>query len=135
MTFVSLPARLQREAARNLDVEVPEGEPGADYSISRQTVELPFGRAHMFDDKKKNVAIAKPGDRLRIFTRGVVRVRNRIVQIAAHPMLHNFGVPTYRHIYRHGDIIGSMTFECDEQLDLRKLPWLYEIYIHDLAIK
>ncbi len=139
MSYVLTPSRIGREAARNLKFKsrLKKGEePGDDYAISRHTVEIPLWKATYLDDPKTSLgATAKPGDVLVLEPKVDVSVLNRVIEIEAHKDLGKHGVVSTSRTYRHGETVGRIVWTCTAAFDLKKLPWLYEIYIHDQSIK
>ena len=135
MIYVVKP-RLAREIHRAFKFDpLPEGEQ-YDYSINTMSMEVPFHKAAMWDDRRKTVTKAKPGDCLYINAKLKMTVTNRIIHVELHPSLYVHGTPTFRRIYKHGEkMFTGIFWTCVEALDLEKLPYLYEAYIVDEVVK
>jgi hypothetical protein len=128
--------RIGREAIRALKISSEvEGEQ-ADYACSRYSVEVPFGKAYLADDKKKVLTQAKPGDVLVIEPKVSIEIQNRFVHVEVADQLYSHGRPTFKRLYKHGDkAFTPITWECLTALDLKKLPFLFEIYIVDEHVR
>ena len=134
--YVMTPSRVWREAERSLIFKARNPkEPNADYGVSRHTVEIPFWRAPMLDDSKKFVVSAKPGDRLILEPTVDVTVVKRLIDVEVNKALADCGIVSACRRFRDGEKVSRIVWECTTALDLAKLAWLYEIYIHDQAIK
>jgi len=113
-------------------------EPGEqyDYSVSRATVEIPYGRAHHIEDKRRTTSSVKPGDIVVIEASVEVTLTNRIILVDVPAALYKCGRPTFKHTYKHGDkAFAPVHFECYSAIDLKSLPYLFEIYIYDLHLR
>lgn len=127
--FIVKPS-LARDVQRNLTFYgVAEGEP-ADYTVENWSVTVPFYKAAVIEEPKKQLTKAKAGDRLYLIPKSHFDVSSRIVFVEVHPVLYRHGVPQFQRIYKSGDRADcGVVWECTVDLDLKKLPYLYEIYV------
>lgn len=136
MSFVMIPSRVWREAERGLKIKsLDKNEMAADYSVGRHAIEIPFGKATFLDEPKKSITSAKVGDRLVLAGKCSVEVANRVIEVRPCLSLYECGILSAPTTYKHGETVVNMVWECTKDIDLKKLPWLYEIYIHDQSIK
>jgi hypothetical protein len=131
--YVTQPG-LAREVQRAFEFESEEGKQ-LDYSISRYTLEVPLGKA-VLEESGKPLTNAKPGDEIELSATLVGKVKNRIVKLEVPAALYSHGVPSFKSVYRHNDaVFGTVVWRCRKPLDLRKLPFLYEVYIVDEHVR
>ncbi len=129
---------LRRDQARGL--KFTSNVPGeqADYILGQHTVLVPLWKAQVEgeDGKKKFVTKVKAGDVVVFTPKVTVEITNRVVFAQPNELLYTHGVPSFKQIYRHGEFVSTFVrWTCDEDLDLKKLDFLYEIYICDQHVR
>jgi len=135
MIYVVAP-HLEREIVRAFMFDpLPEGDQ-RDYSASRCAMEVPLGVATLDEDRRKRLTKAEPGDVLILSPVITGTVRNRLVEVDVCRALYDHGSPTFKRLYKHDDkVFAPVTWVCRVELDLKKLPYLYEAYIFDQHVR
>lgn len=134
--MIAVQPQLKREYNRAFDItSLVKGEP-ADYSVGQYSFEVYLHQAFNVDNKARPIAKAVPGDLIYLYPKVAMKIKNRIVEVEAHQKLYDYGTPSFKRRWHHGETLNCViTWHCLRELNMKDLPFLFQVYIDDQHVR